>query len=121
MRRLGRAAGNWLEVKESVQCLEGYGPPDLRELVIAFAAHLLVQTEQALSVAAGREAAEQCLDSGKPRAKWNEMLAAQGADLDAFNKKLTHDHTAPVVMELNASHDGFVTASQCANHRRSGA
>src|SRR4051812_12280650 len=46
-RPLGRAAGNWLEVKESVQCLEGLGPPDLRELVLGFAAHLLVQTEQA--------------------------------------------------------------------------
>ena len=44
---LGRAAGNWLEVKESVPCLEGRGPDDLRELVLACAAHLLVQTGKA--------------------------------------------------------------------------
>ena len=44
---LGRAAGNWLEVKESVLCLEGRGPDDLRELVLACAAHLLVQTGKA--------------------------------------------------------------------------
>src|ERR1039457_2398372 len=37
---LGCAAGNWLEVKESVLCLEGRGPDDLRELVLACAAQL---------------------------------------------------------------------------------
>ena len=44
---LGRAAGNWLEVKESVACLDGTGPDDLRELVVTFAAHLLAQTAKA--------------------------------------------------------------------------
>lgn len=105
---LGRAAGNWLEVKESMNCLNGCGPSDLRELVIAFAAHLLVQTDKAMSLQEGRDLAANCLDSGKPREKWDEMIVAQGADLDAFSRKLQHDHTAPVVMELNASQDGFV-------------
>ncbi|MDB6020949.1 MAG: pyrimidine-nucleoside phosphorylase [Pedosphaera sp.] len=106
---LGRSAGNWLEVKESVHCLDGLGPPDLRELVIAFAAHLLVQTGKTTGIEEGRARAIECLDSGKPRAKWNEMLAAQGADLNAFHQKLSHDHTAPVVMELNAWRDGCLT------------
>ncbi|HEX3799914.1 MAG TPA: thymidine phosphorylase [Verrucomicrobiae bacterium] len=106
---LGRTAGNWLEVKESVECLEGRGPDDLRELVIAFAAHLLEQTKRVASVEAGRQLAFQCLASGKPRAKWNEMLAAQGADADATEKKLQRDSTAPVVMELKAERDGFIS------------
>jgi len=106
---LGRAAGNWLEVKESVECLEGNGPADLRELVIDCAAHLLVQTNLAPGIEDGRELADKCLDSGKPRAKWNEMLAAQGADVAAFEKKLRRNHTAPVVIELDAEQDGFVT------------
>lgn len=105
---LGRAAGNWLEVKESVHCLDGYGPPDLQELVVDFAAHLLVQTDKALGLDDARAAASACLDSGKPREKWDEMLAAQGADVAAFNKKLEHDHTAPVVIEMAAEQDGFV-------------
>jgi pyrimidine-nucleoside phosphorylase len=106
---LGRAAGNWLEVKESVQCLEGKGPKDLRELVIAFAAHLLVQTKQVADLESGLKLAEECLDSGKPRKKWDEMLVAQGADLNAFEKKMMRDHGAPVVMELKAVRSGFVT------------
>jgi thymidine phosphorylase len=53
--------------------------------------------------------AENCLDSGAPRAKWDEMLAAQGADLAAFNRKLAQDHIAPVVIEIKSSKQGFVS------------
>ncbi len=115
---LGRAAGNWLEVKEAVACLENRtgDPPvhdpsrdDLREIVLACAAHLLLQTGKAKSFDAARQEAEDCLASGKPRRKWDEMLAAQGADLDTFNRKLSLDHTAQVVLELKASKKGFVS------------
>ena len=106
---LGRAAGNWLEVKESVACLEGQGPVDLHRLVVTFAAQLLVQTGRAKSLAAARRQAATCLQSGAPRKKWDAMLVAQGADLRAFNRKLGCDHTAPVVVELRAGGNGFVS------------
>jgi pyrimidine-nucleoside phosphorylase len=106
---LGRAAGNWLEVKESVECLENQGPDDLRQLVVDFAAHLLVQTGKAKSLAAARKLAENCLNSGEPRKKWNAMIAAQGADLKKFERKLSLDSTAPMVLELTADRSGFVS------------
>jgi pyrimidine-nucleoside phosphorylase len=112
---LGRAAGNWLEVKESVQCLEKKSnprdsmAPDLLELVISCAAHLLVQTGRAKNLNDAHKQAVDCLASGAPRKKWSDMLVAQGADLDAFNRKLALDHTAPVVSELKAPATGFVS------------
>jgi len=120
---LGRAAGNWLEVKESVACLETgradpalrdqaaqqRGPTDLLELVLDCAARLLVQTGNAESLSIARTQAESCLASGAPRKKWDEMLVAQGAALDAFNKKLALDHTAPVVLEIKADRSGLVS------------
>jgi pyrimidine-nucleoside phosphorylase len=106
---LGRSAGNWLEVKESVECLEGRGPKDLQEVVLACAAHLLVQTGKAKTLDLALKQAGECLASGKPREKWNEMLAAQGADLAALERKLPLDHTAPVVVELKAKSSGFVS------------
>ena len=119
---LGRAAGNWLEVKESVACLETgradlpvgqaaqqRGPTDLRSLVLDCAAHLLEQTRKAKTLAQARRLAEDCLDSGAPRKKWDEMLIAQGANLAAFNKKLRLDSTAPAVVELKSEKPGFVS------------
>jgi thymidine phosphorylase len=121
---LGRAAGNWLEVKESVACLEPQSgradlpvgldarqrvPTDLRTLIIECAAHLLVQAGKAKSLATARQQTEACLNSGAPRAKWNETLVAQGADLKAFNHKLAQDHMAPVVVEFKSSRSGYVS------------
>ncbi|MEI8288747.1 MAG: thymidine phosphorylase [Verrucomicrobiota bacterium] len=106
---LGRSAGNWLEVKESVECLAGKGPADLLELVLTSAAYLLVQTRKSKSLAAARKLAEDCLNSGEPRAKWDEMIIAQGADLKAFNRKLALDSTAKVVAEVKADKSGYVS------------
>lgn len=106
---LGRAAGNWLEVKESVACLDGTGPEDLHDLVVTCAALLLVQTKRADSVEAGRKLATRCLASGAPRQKWDEMLLAQGANLKQFNRKLMLDRTAPVVVEMRTKRSGFIS------------
>jgi pyrimidine-nucleoside phosphorylase len=106
---IGRSAGNWLEVVETVECLEGRGPDDLRELVLDCAAHLLVQTGLEASLDAGRIRAAACLASGKPRHKWDELLAAQGADLDAFQGQLARRVIAPVVRELTTKEEGFIT------------
>jgi pyrimidine-nucleoside phosphorylase len=114
---LGRAAGNWLEVKESVACLEmavnsRSQPPgieDLRTLVVDCAAHLLVQTKRSPSLATARKLADECLGSGAPRHKWNEMIVAQGADLKAFNEKLQCDSTAKSVFETRSGKSGFVS------------
>ena len=115
---LGCAAGNWLEVKESVECLETgradlpvsqRAASDLRELVIDSASHLLVQTHKSKSHTAARTLTEACLNSGQPRKKWDEMLVAQGADLKAFNKKLALDSTAKVVIELKSEKTGYIS------------
>jgi thymidine phosphorylase len=136
---LGRAAGNWLEVKESVECLKSRSSrreeaqtekseagdrkskikmslltsaatlDGLRSLVLDCAAHLLVQTRKSKFLAAARRLAEDCLNSGEPRQKWDEMIVAQGADLKAFNRKLALDSTAPVVVEIKPGKSGYIS------------
>jgi pyrimidine-nucleoside phosphorylase len=113
---LGRAAGNWLEVKESVACLEpqvfksqgSESLADLRKMVLECAAHLLVQTGKYADLDAAQKSAEACLASGKPRKKWNQMIVAQGANLEEFTRKLERDTLAPAVLELKATESGIV-------------
>ena len=99
---LGRAAGNWLEVREAVECLEGDGPADLREVTLGCAGQL---------VEGGGERAAAELDSGRPREKFDELLAAQGADLAAFTEMLDDYSGAPVVWEYLSTVTGTVIRS----------
>jgi len=106
---LGAAAGNWLEVKEAVRCLDCYGPEDLQNLCVEFAAALLVQTQPSLSLSASRQRALECLSDGRARKAFNQMVRAQGGDLEAMEALLARDHTAPVVMELTTQDEGFIS------------
>ena len=74
-------------------------------------ARLLVQTQQAPDLIAARQRASACLASGKPRRKWDEMLAAQGVDLATCERKLARDQTASVVLEIRSDREGFI--AQC--------
>ena len=103
---LGRAAGNWVEVKESVECLQGGGPDDLRDLVIECAAHLLVLTGKTSKIEAARARATECLSSDAPYKRWRLMLEAQGANLSAFDQKL--NQSVPAI-ELRSDRAGRVT------------
>ena len=105
---LGRAAGNWLEIKESIECLEGRGSRRLTGLVIECAAQLLLQTRRSATISKARAQAAACLASSGPRKKWEEMVRAQGGDLRALQKKLARERTAPVVLELKSRSNGFV-------------
>jgi thymidine phosphorylase len=106
---LGLAAGNWLEVREVMDCLAGRAPTDLEQIVVDCAAHLLELAGKADSFDHARSETLACMNSLLPKRKFEEMIAAQGADLDAFHKKLNEDTPAPVVQELRATRDGYVT------------
>jgi thymidine phosphorylase len=104
---LGRAAGNLLEVREAVECLESRGPADLEQLVVESAAQLLVLADRERNVESARGVALQTLRSRKPLAKWEQMLAAQGVDMDAYHKQMTQQF-APAMVEVRADRDGCV-------------
>lgn len=66
---LGLAVGNAVEVQESVQCLRGGGPADLRELVMKFTGD--------------PKGAAKVLDDGSAYEVWCRMVRAHGGDPDA--------------------------------------
>ncbi|MFT4692149.1 MAG: thymidine phosphorylase [Verrucomicrobiia bacterium] len=106
---LGATAGNWLEVKEAVRCLQGYGPDDLQSLVVEFAAALLVQTGRFKGLAKARQRVLEVLSTDEPRRKFDAMVAAQGGDLEEFKNRLEKDSLAPVVREFVSPDEGFVS------------
>ncbi|HEY2998192.1 MAG TPA: thymidine phosphorylase, partial [Acidimicrobiales bacterium] len=68
---LGRAAGNGLEVAESVEVLRGGGPPDLVGVTLALAREMLALAGLAADPA-------EALADGRALAVWDAMVRAQG-------------------------------------------
>ncbi|NXH13542.1 TYPH phosphorylase, partial [Bucco capensis] len=75
---LGRCVGNSLEVLEALECLEGGGPPDLRQLVTTLGGLLLWQCGLAEEAEQGRARLGQALDDGSALCTFEAMLGAQG-------------------------------------------
>ena len=100
---LGRAVGNSLEVHEALDTLDGAGPPDLTELVLGAAAHLLALSDLDVGLDEGRRLAEDAVSSGSARELYDRWVREQGGDpaRDALPR-------APVVREATASAGGFV-------------
>ncbi len=88
---LGRTAGNALEVRESVEVLQGGGPADVVELTVALAREMLE--------GAGRTDVDpaEVLSSGGAMDTWRRMISAQGGDPAAAlpTARETHVVTAP--------------------------
>ena len=73
---LGRAAGNALEIEETLEVLGGGGPADVVELTLTFAREML-----ALAGVDGDPAS--ALQDGTALARWDDMVRAQGGDPEA--------------------------------------
>ncbi|MEY3734924.1 MAG: hypothetical protein RL347_2283 [Actinomycetota bacterium] len=93
---LGVAAGNALEVAESVDVLAGGGPSDVVELTLLLARHMLelvgIDADPAEAIASGR-----AMDH------WRRMISAQGGDPDAALPR------AAVIETVTADRAGIVT------------
>ena len=79
-RPLGRAAGNALEVEESIAGLSGEGPADLMEVTYALGAEMLLTAGLARDAADARRRLEQSIASGRAREKFGQLIEAQGGN-----------------------------------------
>ncbi len=100
---LGQAVGNALEIREAVAAIEGEGPEDFSELVLASAAHLLSLSDLGLDEITARRAAENAVSDGSALATYQRWIEAQGGDSDLGSLA-----RAPVVREVAAAADGVV-------------
>lgn len=84
---LGNMTGNFLEIEESMDILEGKGPADTTELTLALAARMNILAGKAASPEEGRAAAAEAVSSGRAMEIFLKNVSLQGGD----EKKLRSD------------------------------
>lgn len=106
---LGNTVGNFLEIEESMDVLEGHGPEDVTELTLALGAWMTVLGGAAANYAEGMELCRQAITDGSAMKRFLENVESQGGDtakLLADRGKRRSEHHA----ELRATESGFITA-----------
>ncbi len=79
-RPLGRAVGNALEIEECILTLQGEGPSDLVEVILALGSEMLLSAGVAGDRAEARGRLEDALASGKALERLAALIEAQGGN-----------------------------------------
>ncbi len=109
---LGRAAGNAMEVAESIEILNGKGPADLRELCLELSGWMFYLGERVASVDEGKRLAADQIASGRAKEKFREIIRLQGGDdrvVDHPERLAKAQYTAEVTSPAN----GCVQITDC--------
>ncbi|WP_263359399.1 thymidine phosphorylase [Acidicapsa ligni] len=109
---LGHAAGNWIELVESVDLLSGKRPSqseDLRELSLILAGWMVYLGGKASSAEEGYGKAETTLRDGSALKHFYAMVAAQGGDVSAFDDPAGF-HKPGATFVLKAKQTGWIAA-----------
>ena len=106
---LGVAAGNWVEVVESIAVLQGRGPADTRQVTLALGAIMLQLAGKTKNLQSGMAQLRTLLDNGAAWEKFLEIVRAQAGDttfLENPDKYPAPKHR----LEVKAERDGFIAA-----------
>ena len=99
---LGKAIGNRLEILEALEILQGKGRQDITHFICELAQIMLGLANVEKTV----EEVRQHLENGQALAKFEEMVAAQGGDLEDLYRPVKVAH----VVDIPAQESGVISA-----------
>src|SRR5215212_6668914 len=104
---LGRAIGNSVEIIECLETLKGKGPADVADVIVRFAARMVVMGGVESDQRAAMRRVEDALHSGRALETFGRMIDAQGG-----NARIVDDYSilplAPQVELVRAPRSGYV-------------
>lgn len=106
---LGYKVGNWLEVEECMQALQGEGSDDIMQLSNLLSGTMIYLGEKAGSVEEGVKKSEEVVANGKAFQKWIDIVEEQGGDSSVI-KDIALYPKATYEFELLSKQEGYITS-----------
>ncbi len=106
---LGYKIGNWLEVEESIDCLNGGGPEDVNRVSHQLAGTMIYLGGKAESIDEGVEKSKAAVSDGTAMQKFRDIVEAQDGEV----YYLDHPDAYPAAglsFKVNAPAGGYITA-----------
>ncbi len=106
---LGNKIGNWLEVYESIECLNGRGPEDLLQVSHLLAGTMIYLGGKAGSVEEGMEKSKRTVSDGSAMQKLKDIVKEQDGSTEYLDRPDEYP-AASCRFELVSGRDGYITA-----------
>jgi len=104
---LGRCVGNFFEIEETLDCLEGKGPADVTDLTLRLGAWMLVSAGLAADPGEGETLCRKALSSGAALDLFYKNVSRQGGDLKRL-AELRGKHRSAHSVQLKAPSSGYI-------------
>lgn len=104
---LGNAVGNWLEIKECIDALQGKGPEDLMKLTHQLSGTMIWLGQKAESIEHGVEISENMINSGKAWQKFLQLVERQEGSVDMVKNPESYPQ-AKNFKDIVASEHGYI-------------
>jgi len=104
---LGYKVGNFLEIEETLDCLEGKGPQDVMELTFRLGAWMLVLGGAAETIEEGRARCEEAISSGAALERFYRNVVRQGGNVGQMLER-RGSWRSDFARELKAENDGYI-------------
>ena len=109
---LGKKIGNFLEIEETIDCLQGKGPQDIMDLTYALATEMIILGKQVEGKSVTKEEAlaqcKEAVTSGKALELFLQNVTDQGGNPQEVLREV-NVRRSPHHATVTAQEDGFIT------------
>ncbi len=105
---LGYSIGNWLEVREALDSLNGEGPSDVMQVTHRLAGAMIYLGGEAETMEEGMEKSRLAVENGQAMDVWRNLVEEQGGDTDLIDRPELYGE-AEHQFEVKAEQEGYIT------------
>jgi len=104
---VGSAVGNSLEVIESIECLKGNMPEDIKEIIEILGSYIIKLAGQGNDIEENKKRIIENIENGKAYDKFIELVQAQGGDIE-YIKDVNRFAKARYILPVVSNEAGYV-------------
>ena len=103
----GHAVGNTLEILETIECLKGNMPEDIKEIVLTIGSYIIKLAGEGDNLEENRRRMIENIENGKAYNKFIELVKNQGGDIEYIENPEKFEK-AKYIMPVYAEQSGYV-------------
>lgn len=104
---VGYAIGNTLEIIETIKCLKGNIPEDIKEIITTIGSYIIKLSGKNDNLEENKKLILENIENGKAYNKFLELVQNQGGDIE-YIKNIDKFEKAKYIIPVVAEQDGFI-------------